>query len=93
MTYSRVNYRAPLRVGRDHRRGRPEMCTGVDAGVPHVPLLARSLLLATIPVDGQLFWQRSPICAALYGNVTHSVVVRRRRRDRHEKRIWWRILG
>jgi hypothetical protein len=69
MAYSRVNYRAPLRVGRDRRRGRPEMRTAVDAGVPHVPL-ARTLL-----IDRQLFWQRAPICAELYGNVTHSVVV------------------
>lgn len=73
MTYGRVDYRAPLRVRRDRRRGRPEMPTAVDTGVPHVPLLARGPLLATIPVDRQLFWQRSPICAALYGNVTHSV--------------------
>jgi hypothetical protein len=74
MTYSRVNYRGPLRTGRDRRHGRPEISTAVDAGVPHVPL-ARSPLLATIPVERQLFRQSSPICAALYGNITHSVVV------------------
>ena len=73
MTHSSVNYRAPLCVGRDRRRGRPEMSTAVDAGIPHVPL---GLLLVAIPVaDRQLFRQSSPICAGLYGNVTHPVVV------------------
>jgi hypothetical protein len=69
MTHSRVNYRAPLRAGRDRRHGRPEISTVVDARVPDV------LFPATIPSDRQFFWQSSPICAALYGNVTHSVVV------------------
>ena len=75
MTYSWVNYRAPLRVGRDHRRSRPEMPTAVDARVPHVPIARTPLLLATLPADRQLFWQRPPICIELYSNVTHSVVV------------------
>jgi hypothetical protein len=74
MTYSRVNYRASLRAGRDRRGGRPEMSTAVDARIPHVPLAVRSPLLAAI-FDRQLFWQSSPICARLYGNVTDTVVV------------------
>ena len=69
MTYSRVKYRAPLRAGRDRRHSRPEKSTTVDARVPHVPLFA------TIRTDRKFFWQSTPICVRIYGNVTHSVVV------------------
>jgi hypothetical protein len=69
MAYSRVNYRAPLRVGRDRRRGRPEM------SLPSMREYLTSLWPELFSLIDQLFWQRAPICAELYGNVTHSVVV------------------
>lgn len=76
MTHSSVNYRAPLCIGRDRRRGCPEMSTAVDTGIPHILFAPWGPFIAAIPVnDRQLFWQRSPICAGLYGNVTHPVVV------------------
>ena len=38
MTYSRVNHRAPVRIGHYHRRRRPEIFTAVYAGVSYVLL-------------------------------------------------------
>lgn len=99
MTHSGVNHRAPLRIGRHHRRRRPEISTAVDAGVSHV----LSVLLLTGPLDLQLFWQSPPVCAALYVNVAYSVAVGvvvvvaddiqiSTREKREQLLVWRRIL-